>query len=136
MGGGRLKKIKQGGFTLVESIVIVVLAVGIIFAIYHFGWGVKEPAGETALEAHLDTMQKAVDLYMFDSNGLYPTDDGELPARGEDKLIVWSADFTLGGKQLVFYPDYLKRKPGHWDEGIWRINSVGIVSIDINPEDY
>jgi competence protein ComGC len=131
-----LNRRKQGGFTLVESIVIVVLAVGIIFAVYHFGWGVREPAGETSLESHLTTMQKAVDLYMFDSNGLYPTVDKKLPERGEYELILWSASFPFSGKEVSFFPDYIQRKPGHWDEGVWYIDSLGRVVADIDPKDY
>ena len=131
-----LRRNNQGGFTIVESIAIIVIAAALVFAIYHFGWGVRGPAGETALETHLDLVQKAVDLYMFDSNGLYPTDDGKLPGEGQYKLIVWNAAFTYGGKQLVFYPDYTKRKPKYANEAVWRIDSVGKISVTINPESY
>ena len=131
-----MSKNNQGGFGLIESIIIVVLAVAVVFAIYHFGWAAREPAGETALEAHLDAVQKAVNLYMFDSNGLYPTDDGKLPEAGQSKLIMWSAGFDYGGKELMFYPNYLRRKPKYWDGGAWHIDSVGRVSANINPKDY
>lgn len=132
----RMRRNNQSGFGLIESIFIIVMAVAVVFAIYHFGWASREPAGATALETHLDNMQKAVNLYMFDSNGRYPTDDGKLPGDGQSKLIMWSASFSYGGKELVFYPDYLKRKPKYWDYGSWHIDSVGIVSVDVNPKDY
>ena len=131
-----MKGSSQRGFGLIESIFMVAIAVAVVFAIYHFGWASREPAGATALEAHLDTVQKAVDLYMFDSNGHYPTDDGKLPERGQSKLIMWSAGFNYGGQELAFYPDYIKRKPKYWDQGLWRIDSLGIASVDVDPKDY
>ena len=73
---------------------------------------------------------------MFDSNGRYPTDDGRLPEEGQTKLIMWSASFNYGGTVLAFYPDYLKMKPKYWEQGLWRIDSVGKVSVDIDPSDY
>jgi competence protein ComGC len=132
-----LKRGRQAGFGLIESIFIVVIAVAVVFAIYHFGWASREPAGETALSTHLDMVQKATDLYMFDSNGRYPTIDGKLPLEeGQTKLLFWSASFNYGGQELSFYPDYLKMKPKYWDHGMWRIDSKGIVSVDVNPKDY
>ena len=127
---------KQGGFSLVESIIIIALAVVVVFLIYNFGWASREPAGETALQTHTDTLQKAVDLFFYDSNGRYPTVDGKLPKPGESKLIIWDASLVTGGKELLFFPNYVKRKPGHWDEGIWRIDSVGKVYADIDPKEY
>jgi hypothetical protein len=115
---------------------MIAIAVAIVFAIYHFGWASREPAGVAALETHLDNVQKAVDLYMFDSNGRYPTDDSKLPGKGQYKLIMWSASFNYGGQVLAFYPDYLKMKPKYWEQGVWRIDSLGIVSADVNPADY
>ena len=131
-----LSKKNQGGFGLIESIIVIVLAVVIVFAIYHFGWGARESAGETALQAHVDIMQKAVDLYMFDSRGRYPTEDGKLPADGQYKLIMWDASFTYSGQELVFYPNYTKRKPQYWDEPVWRLDSNGKVSAIIDPKGY
>lgn len=131
-----MKKGSQGGFGLIESIFIVVIAVAVVFAIYHFGWASREPAGETALSTHLVNVQKATDLYLFDSNGRYPTVDGKLPEEGQTKLIFWDASFNYRGQALVFYPDYLKMKPKYWDLGVWHIDSKGIVSVDVNPEDY
>jgi hypothetical protein len=136
MGSYQLKRGSQGGFGLIESIFIVVIAVAVIFAIYHFGWASREPAGETALNTHLVNVQKATDLYLFDSNGRYPTVDGKLPEEGQTKLIFWDASFSYGGKRLAFYPDYLKMKPKYWDHGVWRIDSKGIVSVDVDPKEY
>jgi type II secretory pathway pseudopilin PulG len=136
--GGRItdRHRRQGGFTLVESILVVVVAVAIVVAIWYFGWMVEKPAGETALADHLNAIQKQVVLYMFDSDGQYPTVDGKLPKSGESEPIYWDAGFTKGSQTYHFYPDYVERKPNHWDEGIWLIDSVGKVSVNIDPKDY
>ncbi len=131
-----MSKNNQGGFSLIESILIVIVMVALGFTIYHFGWGARGEAGVTALETHLDILQKAMNLYVFDSNGLYPTDDGTLPDDGEYKSITWDAGVTTGGQRLLFYPDYVKRRPKRWDQGVWRIDSIGKISVTINPEDY
>ena len=107
-----------------------------VWGIYHFGWETREPAGETALETHSVILQKAVDLFIFDSNGCYPTVDGKLPKAGESKLIMWDAGFVLSGEQVSFFPNYIKRKPGHWNEGVWFIDSLGKVYADMDPKDY
>ena len=131
-----MRRSRQGGFTLVESIIIVVVAVAIVTAIWYFGWATREPAGQTALETHLDMVQDAVNLYLFDSNGSYPTDNGNLPAKGEYKAINWDASFSSSGQRLSFYPNYVERKPKYWDKGVWRIDSLGKVSVNISTEDY
>jgi len=131
-----VRKNNHGGFTLVESILVIAVMVAAVFAIYYFGWATKGKAGEQALAQDVDTMQKAIGMYLLESNGLYPTDNGQLPDAGKHKLIVWGASFTSGGGTLSFYPDIVKRLPKHWDEGIWRIDSSGEVSASINPGDY
>lgn len=134
--GGITASKRQSGFTLVESIMVVAVAAAIVVAIWYFGWGMREPTGETALANHLDAIQKQVILYMFDSDGLYPTDDGKLPSSGEHKAIFWDASFNKGGQTYSFYPDYVERKPKYWDEGVWLIDSEAKVSVNIDPRDY
>lgn len=136
MIGGIAASRRESGFTLVESILVVAVAVAIVVAIWYFGWGMQEPAGETALANHLDAIQKQVVLYMFDSNGLYPTDDGTLPPSGEYKAIYWDASFTKNDQTYSFYPNYVERKPKYWDQGVWRIDSEAEVSANIDPKDY
>ncbi|MFC1893593.1 type II secretion system protein [Chloroflexota bacterium] len=131
-----MRKNKQAGFTLFESIIVIGVAAAIIFAAYHFGWGVTGQAGEKALEADLKTMQKAVGAYLLSSNGLYPTDDGELPEPGEHKWIIWEASFVHGITRLSFSPDYISRLPRHWNEGVWWIDSGGKVSVALDPDEY
>ena len=127
---------RQRGFTLVESIAVVAVAVAVVVAIWYFGWKVDEPAGQTALADHQNAIQKQVALYMFDSNGQYPTVDGKLPASGESEPIYWEASFNKGGQTYYFCPNYVKSKPNHWAEGVWLIDSEARISVNIDPKDY
>ncbi len=131
-----LRKNNQGGFSLIESILVITIAVGLIFVVYHFGWGATGQAGAKTREADIRTLQIAVGAYILNSNGLYPTDDSKLPGNGEHKLIMWDASFGAGGKQLSFYPDFIKRLPKHWNEGVWWIDNAGKVSADVASKDY
>jgi type II secretory pathway pseudopilin PulG len=132
----RVRRGNQGGFTLIESILSIILLVGLVFVVYHFGWGTTSKAGATLRENDIKTIEQAVGAYILNSNGLYPTDDGKRPEGGENKLIIWDASFTASRKQLSFYPDFLNKLPRHWNEGVWWIDSLGKVSVTVNPEDY
>ncbi len=131
-----MRKNNQGGFTLIESILVIVVAIVLVFSVYYFGWGTRGQAGERALAGDVQTIEKVVGAYILSSNGLYPTDDGKRPGSGEHKLIIWDASFTASGKQLSFYPDFIEKLPRHWNEGAWRIDNLGRVSVTINSEDY
>ena len=131
-----MRKTNQDGFSIFESFVIIAAILTLGFVIYHFGWGIKGQAGEKLLETDIDALQKAVGMYLLDSNGLYPTKDGKLPEKGEHKLIMWYATYTSGGRQMAFYPVILARLPRHWNEGVWRIDSEGRVSVTTSPGDY
>jgi competence protein ComGC len=131
-----VKNKRQDGFTLVESILVVAAAVLVVVAIWYFGWRVEEPAGRTALNDHLNAIQKQVTLYVFDSNGKYPTVDDKLPEAGETEPIYWEASFSISGRSYSFCPDYIEVKPKHWEEGVWRIDSTGKVIADIDPDEY
>ena len=129
-------KNSQGGFSLIESIFIIAIFVGLAFVVYHFGWGTSDKAGAEALGTDIKTMEVALFAYVTNSNGLYPTDNGKLPKAGEYKLIIWDTGFTSNARQLSFHPDFIKKLPRHWNEGIWRIDSVGRISVTMNPGDY
>jgi type II secretory pathway pseudopilin PulG len=131
-----LRKNNQGGFTLIESFLIIVIAVVLVFVVYHFGWGTAGKAGAGRLETDVRTIEKAVGAYILKSNGLYPTDDSKRPNSEESKLIIWDASFGSGGTTLSFYPDFITRLPKHWNEGVWRIDNLGKVLVTINPEEY
>lgn len=132
----RLLKNSRGGFTLIESIIVIAVLAAVVFAVYYLAWGTPGKAQERALERDTRTMQTMVGAYLLSSNGLYPTADSKLPEREEYKLIIWEASFTTSRKQFYFYPDFIKELPKHWDEGVWRIDSAGKILVTISPEDY
>ncbi len=97
--------------------------------------GTPTPTPESGPESDLRAMQNAVSDYMIQSNKT-PTADGKIPLSGEYALIDFDASFTQGLKTFYFYPDFLEKRPRHHDEGLWRIDSRGSVSVDIDPEEY
>lgn len=129
----RVKRNSQAGFSLVESFLIILLLVGLGYTVYHFGWGTTGQARITASEGDIRTMEQAVGAYILRSNGQYPTADSKVPEPGKYKLIIWNAEFTAQGIKYVFYPDFIKRLPKHWNEGVWRIDSSGKVSVSPSP---
>ena len=129
------KKGRQGGFSLLElsiAMLIIALLVAVVILIVT---GFFSEARESGLKADLRSVKTAVDAYMIDSLSA-PTADGKLPLPGEYALIDFDASFTQGGKTLTFHPDYIEKRPRHHDEGVWRIDSQGSVSVNIAPEEY
>ena len=124
----QVRKNNQSGFTLVESILVIVIAAALVFAAYHFGWGSQETARETVTLNDIKTVQTAVGAFALQSNR-FPTDDGKLPTEGEHKLLIWHASFTISGREFVFYPDFIKRLPKTWNKGVWQIDSRGNVFV-------
>ena len=47
-----------------------------------------------------------------------------------------NASFVKDGKTMSFYPHFIAQLPRHSDEGVWRIDSAALVSVDMNPDDY
>ena len=129
------KRDGQLGFSLFELLVamfmIIILVAVVILATQGFFSGAREVAWETELRV----MNTAVDSYMIQSFKV-PTADGKLPLSGEYALIDFDASFTLDGQTLTFYPDFIKKLPRHWDEGVWRIDSASRLSIDMDLEEY
>ena len=129
------KKGREGGFSLVE-LAIAMIIIGILVAVVILlATGFFSKAREAGLQADLRAMHNAVGDYMIQSNKT-PTADGKIPLSGEYALIDFYASFTQGLKTFTFYPDFLERLPRHHDEGLWRIDSVASVSVDIDPEEY
>lgn len=90
---------------------------------------------ESTLDGDLHDVKTAVDTYAIQS-GKWPTANGALPATGQYALLDFNASFDNGGKTMSFYPHFISKLPRHYDEGVWRIDSAGLVSVDIEPEDY
>jgi len=129
------KKGREGGYSLLElSIAMLIIAI-LVAVVILMVTGFFSKARETGLQADLDSVQSALNTYMIDSLSA-PTADGELPLPGEYALIDFDASFTQGGKTLAFYPDYIETLPKHHDEGVWRIDSRGVVLVDMDPEEY
>ncbi len=127
------KKGREGGFSLLE-LAIAMLIIGILVAVVILlATGFFSKAREAGLQADLRAVQNAVGDYLIQSNKA-PTADGKIPLSGEYAPIDFYASFTQGLKTFTFYPDFLERLPRH--EGLWRIDSVGSVSVDIDPEEY
>ena len=129
------KKGREGGFSLLE-LAIAMIIIGILVAVVILlATGFFSEARETGLKTDLHSVKNAVDAYMTQSFKA-PTEDGKIPLSGEYALIDFDASFTQGLKTFTFYPDFLERLPRHHDEGLWRIDSVASVSVDIDPEEY
>ena len=129
------KKGREGGFSLLELsiamlIIAILVAVVILMVTGFFG-----EARETRLQADMNSVKSALNTYMIDS-GSPPTANGSLPPPGEYAPIDFDASFTQAGKTFTFYPDYIETLPKHHDEGLWRIDSRGSVSVDMDPKEY
>lgn len=88
-----------------------------------------------ALDVDLHTVQTAVDAYVVQS-GKWPTADGSLPPQGQYALIDFYASFDKDGDTMSFYPQLISNLPRHWDEGVWRMDSAALVSVDMPPDKY
>ena len=129
------KKDGQLGFSFFELVValfiIMILMAVVILATQGFFGGAREAAWETDLRI----MKSAVDAYIIQAMKP-PTADGKFPPSGEYALIDFDASFTRDAETLTFYPHFVSRLPRHWDEGVWRIDSAALVSIDMDMEEY
>ena len=129
------KKDKQLGFSFFELIVAIFLITILVAVVILATQGFFSGARDVAWETELRVMNTAVDSYMIQSFKV-PTADGKLPLPGEYALIVFDASFPTDGQTLTFYPDFIKKLPRHWDEGVWRIDSASRLSIDMDMEEY
>ncbi len=120
-------KKNQSGMGFVEAILIIALMVAIGYTIYHFGWGAQDRAKGTITASDIKTVQIAVDAFVLQSNGQFPTDNSQLPASDGKKLIIWDAKIYVSAKYLAFFPDFISRLPKRWNEGIWYIDGYGRV---------
>jgi inhibitor of cysteine peptidase len=91
--------------------------------------------GGTALDVDLHSVKTAVDAYVLQA-GEWPTANGSLPPTGQYAMIDFNASFDKEGKIFSFYPHFISNLPRHWDEGVWRIDSAALVSVDIASDKY
>jgi hypothetical protein len=126
----------EGGFSYAELAIILVVFLVLVVVVIMQVSGVFSGGRAAAMGTDVQTVDTAVSNYVLKSQGLVPTANGVLPSDGEYALIDFDASFTIGGRTWTFYPDVVKKLPKHHDEGVWRIDSSGIVSVDIVPEDY
>ncbi len=140
MGGVMMPAVRRRGrgrrgFTLVEVgvvMLVIVILVGIVIMMVLGFFGHARQAG---LDTDLGTVKTAVDAYIIETQKA-PTADGRLPLSGEYALIDFSAPFMRNGQTMTFYPHMLADLPRHWDEGVWRIDSAALVSIDMPEDEY
>ena len=134
---GRRKK--EAGFTLIELLMVLIIIAVLVGVVVWAVMGTKT-GREEVMATDIQTVQNAAahyttDTYTRTGHEVWPTIDGNLPEEGYAE-IDWLSSYTYEGEILVFYPDYISDLPNHWDEGIWRIDSDGIVSVDIDPSEY
>ena len=129
------KRNKQGGFSFVELVIALLIIIILVAVVILVTRGFFSKARESALDGDLHSVQTAVDTYAIQS-GKWPTANGSLPAPGQYALIDFNASFDRDGKTMSFYPHFISSLPRHFDEGVWRIDSAALVSIDMAPDKY
>jgi type II secretory pathway pseudopilin PulG len=130
------KRKKQGGFSFVELMVALIIVIVLVAVVILVTRGFFSKARESALDVDLHSVKTAVDAYVLQA-GEWPTADGSLPAAGQYELIDFNASFkSMDGKTMIFYPHFISKLPRHWDEGVWRVDSAALVSVDIAPDKY
>jgi type II secretory pathway pseudopilin PulG len=125
----------EGGFTLMELMIVFLIVAILAVVLVLLSTGVFGGAHKSAMATDLHTAGIAVDDYYLQSLGKSPTVDGSLPPEGQYSLIDFNASFTDGAK-TYYFKDLLKKLPRHYKEGVWRIDSKGDVSVDVDPKDY
>ena len=125
----------QRGFSFFELIVAIFIITILVAVVILATQGFFGKAQERAWETDMHVINTAVDSYMIQSFEV-PTADGKLPLSGEYALLDFDASFTHDGQTLTFYPDFIKKLPRHWDEGVWRIDSASRLSLDMDMEEY
>jgi type II secretory pathway pseudopilin PulG len=130
-----LKRKNERGFSLMELMIALLIVIVLVAVVILVVRGFYGGARESAMETDLHTVKVAVDAFMLQSLK-WPTETGMPPPEGEYALIDFDASFNDGSKTLKLYPHFLSKLPRHWDEGVWRINSVAQVSVDLTEEEY
>jgi len=125
----------ESGFTLMELLFVLFIFIVLTAVVIMQVTGVFSGGRTAAMETDVHTVDQAVGQYILGA-GQPPTADGRFPAEGDYAVIDFNATFTAGSKTWTFCPDILKKLPRHHDEGVWRIDSRGTVSVDVDPKEY
>jgi prepilin-type N-terminal cleavage/methylation domain-containing protein len=133
-----LRRNRSGrGFSFLELVIALLIILILTAVVILVIRGLFSSATRSAMETEVRNIQTAVDAYNIKSpNGVWPTTDGRLPPQGHYALIDFGATFELDNKTWSFYPHYITNLPRHWDEGVWRLDSAALVTIDMPPEEY
>ena len=129
------KRNKQGGFTFVELMIAMLIFIILIAVVILVTQGFFSKARESALDVDLHSVKTAVDTYAIQS-GKWPTANSSLPPTGQYAPIDFNASFDKDGKTMIFYPHFISSLPRHFDEGVWRIDSAALVSLDMDRDKY
>jgi type II secretory pathway pseudopilin PulG len=131
------KRNKQGGFSFVELVIALLIIIVLVAVVILVSRGFFSKARESALDVDLHTVQTAVDTYAIQS-GKWPTANRALPVTGQYAMIDFNASFDKEGKIFSCYPHFISKLPRHWDDEpkVWRIDSAGLVSVDMPRDKY
>ena len=129
------KRNKQSGFTFMELMIALIIFIILVAVVILVTQGFFTKARGSALDVDLHSIKTAVDTYAIQS-GKWPTANSSLPPTGQYALIDFYASFYKDGKTMIFYPHFISSLPRHFDEGVWRIDSAALVSIDIDRDKY
>ena len=128
------KRNRQGGFTFMELMVVLLIFVILAAVVILVTRGFFSKARESAMDQDLSEMRSVVQTYAVQS-GEWPTANRSLPLQG-NVSIDFNASFEKDGKTFSFYPDFITNLPRHSDEGVWHIDSAGVVSVDMPRDQY
>jgi len=129
------KRNKQGGFTFMELMIVLIIFIVLVAVVILLVRGFFGKARESSLDVDLHSVKTAVDAYALQS-GRWPTASGSLPEAGQYALIDFDASFVKEGKTYSFYPSFISILPRYYDEGVWRIDSAALVSVNMTRDKY
>ena len=118
-----------------ELMIVLIIFIILVAVVILVTRGFFSKARESSLDVDLHSVKTAVDAYALQS-GRWPTASGSLPETGQYALIDFSASFVKEGKIMAFYPHFIANLPRHWDEGVWRLDSAALVSVNIAQDQY
>ena len=137
----RLRMSNQRGFSimgLLSALLVFTILLAVVGGIVYFFYNASRT---TSMAGDLKEVRAAVAVFVTESSEVgtptWPTENGRLPSAGGYSLIDFTTGFTDNtGRPVRLYPHFLKELPRHWGEDVWRIDSRGAVSVDLEPGEY